>query len=330
VTDELSENSLNHLNACHYLESQRPIIRRFYFPDTDLVDLRDETHTDFSSDNHFILRNLRSCLPFGHYLTTYQRNYIVSTYNKLQILNNARAQLLYWFLARSTTGSPGHPVNHLAIYHNNDHFWHHHIPLHEAAIIYRLSRLNQPAFFLNRFSLLGDILTIEFGELRLLTNTEPTNLNREPFKIVHVLGTEFCLDLSSRSGPIENPPWTITQFARGIALIDPDQDFFLPPSAPVDPDYDPADQEHVNYYLPVEWINDSDTVSLPSVSTPPPTLEAPTTFEPGWTNINPYHRDRACPCTTEFCRCGRRPDTPPTPPNITLWTPGDQHLPYRN
>jgi hypothetical protein len=330
VSNELTENHLNHLNTSLNFDPLQPIIQCYYFPDTDLVDLQDETHTDYSSDNHFILRRLRLCLPFGHYLTTEQRNCIVNYPTKLQILSNTRGQHLYWLLARSTTGSLNHPVNHLAIYYNDDHFWHHHVPLHTAAIIHRLSRLNQSVFFLRHFTLLGPTLSLEFGELCLLTN--PPGTGQEPFQIVHINGTEYRLDITGRSGPIESPPWHIHQFAHGIALVDPDLDLFIPPSSPTDPNYDPAAQDYINYHLPTDWeeVSETEVSSLPTVSTPPPTLEPPTAFEPGWTNINPYHRNQRCSCTTEFCRCGRRPDTPPTPPNVTLWTPGDQHLPYRN
>ena len=35
----------------------------------------------------------------------------------------------------------------------------------------------------------------------------------------------------------------------------------------------------------------------------------------------------ACWCSTDVCLCTHRPDTPPTPPGITLWSPSDTHLP---
>jgi hypothetical protein len=322
VTNELSQQHLNHLNSCLNLESLRPLLAQHYFPETDLVDLRDEVQTDYSSDNHFVIHRLRSCLPFGHYLTTAQRNYVISPLVKRLLLHTAWAQHHYWSLARSTV-NPGYPVNHLAIYYSPDHFWHYHVPHHEPAIVYRLLRRNQPVFFLRRFSLLGIILTVEFGELRINSRLSPDS--PDPFQLVHVNGTEFQLDIRE-----SNSPWNVIQHERDISLLNPEGDFFIPPRSPTDPNFDPDIHRSANYYLPADWADDSDTASLPSVSTPPATQEWETPPEPGWTNINPYYRTNSCPCTSEFCRCGRRPDTPPTPPDITLWTPGDQYLPYRD
>jgi hypothetical protein len=322
VTDELSQQHLNHLNSCLNLESFRPHLVQHYFPENDLVDLRDEVQTDYSSDNHFVVRRLRSCLPFGHYLTTVQRNYAISPPVKQVLLHTARAQHLYWSLARSTV-NPGYPVNHLAIYYSPDHFWHYHVPRHEPAIVYRLLRCNQPVFFLCRFSLPGTALTLEFGELRI--NSRLTPENQDPYQLVHVNGTEFQLDIRE-----PNSPWTVIQHERDISLIDPEGEFYIPRRTPIDPDFDPDAHRSTHYYLPADWTDDSDTALLPSVSTPPPTQEWETPPEPGWTNTNPYYRSNPCSCTSEFCRCGRRPDTPPTPPSITLWTPGDQYLPHRD
>jgi hypothetical protein len=147
VTDELSQQHLNHLNTALYFEPLCPLLLQQYFPDSDLINLRDKLQTDYSSNNHFIVHRLRSCLPFGHYLTTEQRNFCISLIVKQQLVQTARLQHHYWSLARSTI-NPGYPVNHLAIYYNSDHFWHYHTPCHEAAIFFQLSRCNQPVFFL--------------------------------------------------------------------------------------------------------------------------------------------------------------------------------------
>jgi hypothetical protein len=118
----------------------------------------------------------------------------------------------------------GYPVNHLAIYYNSDHFWHYHIPCHEATIVYRLLRRNQPVFFLHRYTLLGTTLTLEFGKL-CANNRLPAD-DLEAFRLVHVNGTEFCLNILD---PTDNPPWNITQHDRDISLLDPEGDFFIPP-----------------------------------------------------------------------------------------------------
>jgi hypothetical protein len=297
VTDELSQQHLNHLNSCLNLEPLRPLLAQHYFPETDLVDLRDKVQTDYSSDNHFVVRCLCSCLLFGHYLTTAQRNYMISPLVKRLLLHTARAQHHYWSLARSTV-NPGYPVNHLTIYYSPDHFWHYHVPRHEPAIVYRLLRRNQPVFFLRRFSLLGITLTLEFGELRI--NSRLTPENPDPFQLVHINRTEFQLDIRESTSS-----WNVIQYERDISLLDPEGEFFIPRHSPVDPDFDPDAHRAANYYLPADWADDSDTVLLPSVSTPPATQEWETPPEPGWTNTNPYYRPNSCICTTEFCRCGR-------------------------
>ena len=70
--EELSQTQLNHLNATFLFETQRRAIVDQHF--SDLTDLRIEPHIKFCCDNPYLVTPLRRCLPFGHYLTTLQKN----------------------------------------------------------------------------------------------------------------------------------------------------------------------------------------------------------------------------------------------------------------
>lgn len=336
--DELSQIQLNHLNATFLFEEHRRPVINYFFPNNELVDLRQEPHLEFSCDNPYLVQPLRQLLPFGHYLTTGQRNALINNATKRQFVLFARSQFLFWYLARTGIGITRTPVTHLAIYYESDQFWFNHIAANRTNIINRLLVEGNPVFFLQRFTLTHTFLQLELGELRLVsppytTDSAPADSAnfRAAHGLVHIPGSTYQFEWSDNSHPT-SPLWTLTRNHSDPQLVNPLQPYFFPPSSPGDPDFAQRVQEPINYHLPLtQEDSDSTSSGFPSRrSTPQPTdWENPP--EPGWSAQNPYRSTIfPCPCISEFCTCGFRPDTPPTPPHITLWSPGDKHLPSSN
>ena len=331
MTEDLSETQLNHLNATFLFEEHRLPIQNFYFPEEELVDLRTQPHIEFSCENPYLNLDLRRCLPFGHFLTTAQKTYLIGDRNKSQLLTHSRAQILYWYLARAEVGTLRRPVDHLAIYYETDQFWFNHIPANADAIIQRLYLNDHHCYFLQRFTLTHTFIQLEIGELRLITNEHsPEIISRR--NLVHIPGTTYHRSWTSEP----NSNWQITRNHQDPRTVNPAQPYFWPPTIPGDPDFHPTRdlQDPIHYYLPPLNTNQLITgslqdSSLPSLTTKPHDWEVPPP-DPGWSARNPYRHNRSCNCGTELCYCGYRPDTPQTPPNVTLWTPGDHHLPHRD
>jgi hypothetical protein len=332
--EELSQTQLNHLNATFLFETQRRAIIDQHFD--DLTDLRTEPHIEFRCDNPYLVTSLRRCLPFGHYLTTLQKNILTGGNYKARLITHSRSQFLYWYLARAETSLRA-PVDHLAIYYESEHFWFNHIASNRAAIIHRLLDEQRPVFFLQRFSLTHTFLQLEIGELRLVTNS--ASPNQTAYNLVHIPSTTWHINWTTDGTILFNPTWQVTPNHHDPRLVNPPQPYFLPPSSPVNSDTDSDTSDEIQYHLPID-INDAENDTdeeeyllarrLPR-PLPSPSWEEPAP-DPGWTAINPYRRRpaRICTCNGELCSCGYRPDTPTTPPHITLWTPGDQFLPFRS
>ena len=266
-----------------------------------------------------------------------QRNSLISNSTKRQLCLQARTQFLYWYLARTNTGTSRSPITHLAIYYESDQFWFNHIANYRNNIINRLLVDENQVFFLQRFTLTHTFLELEIGELRLVSppyTTAPASAESTNFRaahgLVHIPGSTYNLEFSENTHPT-SPLWNLTHSYTDPQLVNPSQPYYFTPSSSGNPEFPRNVQEPINYYLP---FIDSD--SLPSNSgypscrsTPTPTpWEAPA---PGWTSHNPYRTAIfPCACTGEFHTCSTRPDTPPTPPHLTLWTPGDLHLSSSN
>ncbi|KAH9177656.1 hypothetical protein EDB89DRAFT_1902273 [Lactarius sanguifluus] len=99
-----------------------------------------------------------------------------------------------------------------------------------------------------------------------------------------------------------------------------------PPRIYHEPPTDPNDPELVEL-LTARRTNPLSLLahlSLPASS--PETEETNNSSNSGWgeePNVGP------CWCTQEVCICGYRPDTPPTPEGVVLWSPGVNYLPFR-
>ena len=338
MTTELSQIQLNHLNAAFLFENHRRRVLDAYFPPDSISDLALDPLIEFHCNNPYLWDSLRSSLPFGRYLSQSHLDQLTNRYNTTRFTYNARTQLLYWYLARSYNNPLRPPVDRLAIYYEPDQFWFNHI-VTQRSIITRRLLVRNPTFFLRRFTLNHDHFELEIGGLRLITNrpelfpSRPEG--RSSFQIVHCDHATYTYNWTLAD-------WTIVTHRADTNLVDPDQPFFLPPSSPVDPDFASRVQEPLRYYTPD--ISVSSTSSLPSSSIPDPRprdarLLNDTEFNNPVTDFNQPISDNSwdrpaswisqtsCWCHKEVCDCGFRPDTPPTPPSVTLWSPGSHNLP---
>jgi hypothetical protein len=192
---KLSETQLNHLNATFLFSTHHHPILDYYFPANELINLRTEPHTEHFCKNSYLLHNLQQHLPFGHFLTEPQWNFLVSGQNKLQIIKACHAQLLYWYLAQADTGPLQAPVTNLALYYETDHFWHDHIASQQT-LITNLLLENHHLHFLQHFALSHTSIQLEIAELSLVSNPRllsdlPTM--RQSYTIVHQPGITYTI-----------------------------------------------------------------------------------------------------------------------------------------
>jgi hypothetical protein len=211
--------------------------------------------------------------------------------------------------------------------------------LSQTQLNHRLLNKQRSVFFLQCFLLTHTFLQLEIGELRLVTNTVlPSLKTRATHDLVHVPSTTWHFNWTTDNTILFHPTWQVTPNHHDPHLVDPSQSYFLPPSSPASSDLDSNSLDDIQYHLPTNVDEEDNTDEeeyllarrLPE-PLPSPTWEEPAP-DPGWTAYNPYRRrsTRICTCNEELCSCGYRPNTPTTPPHITLWTPGDQFLPFRS
>ena len=284
--------------AHNFFETHRLLQLRTYYPETSLFDASQCDIIDCWSDPPFLLNKLRDLLPFGK--VTYQWDYEdFQNIDLARIAEAAQEQLLYWHLSEATTVNNS-PAESILLWTKDDHFWFIHVPPQRQELIRRI-RAGERVRYLERFSLNYDQVQVTWQEIRLVTRgTE--------FHLAIVEGKEFTYkwDSSNWETTLENPDHR---------LIDP-QVYHLPPDTPDDPEI----------------------LEFAEARAPPPLVETPlppssptsisTESVDGWGEPNLWNGPRRCWCAKEVCDCGYRPDTPPTPPSVVLWAPGNAYLPF--
>jgi hypothetical protein len=342
VTERLSELQIYHLDAAHAFHPHNRRIRNLYFPEGSLSDLRQDPLIEYWCENPRLFTSLRILLPFRRILSHSQVDFLVAPYWTTHLVNNCSTQLLYWYLARADASLSGQLVSHIAIYPELDQFWFNYIASNSQQIKDRLLR-GHKVFYLQRFTLSHDSIDLEFSKLRLITvryGSLPAAI-QAPFRIVHTTGRTHRYSWNTNS-------WELSTSNPDPALVDPEPPYFLPPLAPADPDYQIHVQEPLRYYTPdiderirgpSESPSSPTTSSIPSVDSPPlPPLETnvqlwgpPPQGDQGWNNRPAsWILNNHCWCNNEVCDCGFRPNTPPTPPDVVLWSPGNNYLPYHS
>ena len=340
MTEALPEHQLNHLDAANAFHPHSRRIQEIYFGGEFLSDLRQDPLIEYWCENPYLFASLRILLPFGRILSRAQVDYLVAPYRTTRLANNCSTQILYWYLARAHASPLGQPVSHIAIYPELDQFWFNYVASNSQRIKDRLLGGHR-VFYLQRFTLSHDSIDLEFGELRLITiryGSLPADI-QAPFRIVHTAGRTHQYSWNTNS-------WELSTSNPDPALVDPEPPYFLPPLAPADSEYQARVQEPLRYYTPdieerirgpSETPSSLSTSTIPSVDSPPlQPLQANQLWGPppqgdnGWNNRpTSWILNNHCWCNSEVCDCGFRPNTPPTPPNVVLWAPGHNHLPYR-
>ena len=339
--EELSQTQLNHLNATLFWEQNRDQIRQSIFPQQHFVDLRHELHTEFHSESPYIYDQLRRLLPFGVTLTAAQKTLFTNPVGTNGFRQAYRQQLLIWYLHR-VPNTAGEPITQLSIFYHSDQFWFGHVLPNRAWISHRLLS-GTPIYFVQQFVINHSYLEIVFGELRLVTN-RPEILpfldeGNTAWTIVHAPGDIIRFTYTQDS-------WETINHFPSNQLVDPPQPYFLPLTAPP-PGFQAVPELYLNYYTSLydsvadrrptfdprqALLNDSDFDTTDTDSVPldlEPVAPQPIS---GWEQLDnrPPNQSQCCFCEKELCSCGHRPNTPPTPSHITLWTPGDKHLPWRD
>ena len=160
-------------------------------------------------------------------------------------------------------------------------------------------------WYLERFRLDDTQIEVSFHKIRLLSNSEGGH------HLVITEGKELTYKWST-------PGWTTTLKNPDHNLINP-QIYHFPPETPTDPEV-----------LEVLQFRAARNIPIPLSPLPPSSPPSNSSLD-GWGDPNPFWGPSSCWCNKEVCDCGyRRPDTPPTPPSVVLWSPGQKYLPYHD
>jgi hypothetical protein len=214
------------------------------------------------------------------------------------------------------------PLDRLVITPDEDRFWFTYVYNHLVQIK-ELLEGGTHIFWLDRFILDHRSIEIGFNEIRLSTlysHALPAHLGAlSPYTLVVTDGREY--HLTWREGH-----WNSTLHNPDPNLINP-RDYTL---APVIPESHHTRALNVPSPTPVALIEGPPVTTEPSdeEETLPPSDDNRSNI--GWDSPQPWTNHlTTCWCRGELCTCGFRPDTPPTPPGIVLWTPRTSNLPYQ-
>ena len=257
------------------------------------------------SDPPHILTKLRDLLPFGKVTFAWDfSDFKDQTLEK--IAEASLEQLLYWHLADATTVN-NYPAETSLLWTKDDYFWFIHVPPNRQEFIRRIQEGDRLRY-LERFHLNHDQVQVTFQELRLISREGQHSL-------VITEGVEFTYKWDSAF-------WE-TSLQNNQPLVDPSI-FHLPPVQPDDP-------EILEFAAAAQFREEERNRQVQVPSLPPSSPPTPSTSSvSGWGDTSNQWNSRVpCWCKKEVCDCGYRPDTPPTPPSVVLWAPGQNYLPFR-
>ena len=280
-------------------ESHREQQLETLFPPTSYFDASRDQKIDCWSDSANTLNKLGDLLPFGQVISA--TRFADFTTNDLDYLVKAsQEQLLYWHLAGATTTTNA-PTETLLLWANDDYLWFLEVLQQENDLINRVRR-GERLWVLERFRLDYTEIQISFQELRLVTNSQP-------HQIVITEGREYTYKWSQSV-------WTTSLENPDSNLINP-RIYHLPPDQPNNPE--------IVEYARVIFNRTRELETLPPSSQPLST----TLVSSNSGAASQWGMGDTCWCNKEVCDCGFRPNTPPTPPSVVLWVPGQSYLPTR-
>jgi hypothetical protein len=295
-----------------HFQNHRQSFLEAYFPDGSLINTLGDPVLENWSSCHQVVRDLRELLPFGRHIELWE--YETFTESVLpHIVTASRRQLLYWHLSQATSHL-NEPIERLVLTEDPHLLWDDIIPPLSGEIRNELHRGNRVRY-LTQFSLSHQHISVTYKEICIATNPVGDAHFHVIEELVIANGIELTYDWDQRF-------WETTYRNQDPNLINPDQ-YHRPTSAP----------------LPRVVIEQARAALIDRITSPEPGRLSPLppsspsssewrSWDPG--PVTPWDTVSAqCYCQKEVCSCGFRPDTPPTPPGVNLWTPGSITLPYR-
>jgi hypothetical protein len=305
VSTQLSDEERDHRAQALFQTHREHQLRHFY-PINCIVNPSLQEWIDCWTDPPSIPRSLYTLLPFSKILYPWTYNTFVDV-TLFDIAEQGSEQLLYWHLSQATTVNNA-PANSILLWTKDEYFWFIDITPHQEEFKSRIlggERLR----YLERFCLDYTQIELSFQELHLLTH-------KGGHRIVITEGKELTYKWST-------PGWTTTLENPDHNLVDP-QVYHFPPETPTDPEV-------------IELLEFREARNRPDPGPNPPISPLPPSSPPtspsnsntdGWGEPNPLWGLNTCWCNKEVCDCGNCPQTPPTPPSVVLWSPGQKYLPY--
>ncbi|KAH9163195.1 hypothetical protein EDB89DRAFT_1912858 [Lactarius sanguifluus] len=267
---------------------------RRYYPSTSYYDISESSRIDSWVDPPLVLKSLVNLFEFGETWDTYAFNDFQDDLSA--VVDACNDQLLFWHLSDRTP-------EQLVLWTKSDYLWFNHIPPRRDYLIQQLQAGNSVRY-LDRFRLSYEEIEITFYEIRVVDREGPPSL-------VITEGTELTYSW-------ERATWETALNNPDHNLVNP-RIYHEPPSDPNDPEL--VELLTARRTNPLSLLA---RLSLPASSLE--TEETNNSSNSGWgeePNVGP------CWCTQEVCICGYRPDTPPTPDGVVLWSPGVNYLPFR-
>ena len=294
------------------LSQLRELIVQQQFP--NIIDLRTQVHISLWSDINQVPKTLIDLLPFGQTLHPL-RFYSFIDYQLDDLVDAASNTLLYWSLAGIQQFN-GEPATQITLFFDDTFFWHYVIPAKEPEILETLQNGNRVRF-LSRFCLSETQIELEFNEIRYITNPFA------PAQLVYTDSKEYTYKWSETC-------WELTIHNTDPALENPHL-YTAPHSQPNTLGREAEYQAQLQLVLaqisnfpigPAYWssVETTPVSSRGSSPSPLPIFIITRASPPALAE---------CFCGIDLCRCGYRPDTPPTPPFLELWEPSQGPEPRR-
>ena len=339
----ISEEERHHRSHVLF-ESHRERQLATHFPENSLVDLRSSVRVDCWGENPTVVRRLTELLPFGTALLPGEyEDFISNTLS--QIPSAAQDQLLYWHLADHPM-SLNYPIESILLWNNDTYLWSRHFPPRERDITFRILN-GERVHFLEQVRLDHAQIQVTFQEIRLITqeddHTRPVITEGRELTY-RWLDNRWEISLDNPDQRLINPrvfhfpqedleeeePTDLQRVFTAPEITEPSRNTFHEQLR------EEIRQEQAQELLLEESQEQLQEESLPvqeqllEESLPPSTAPYTPRSDVGWESTSQWgFLPSVCWCNKEVCDCGYRPDTPPTPPSVVLWAPGQTYLPAR-
>jgi hypothetical protein len=323
---ENRESALRIFDAFHI---HRQEILDDFWDESEFQDLQATSTIESWSDATHLLRRLWRHLPFGRHLGP--SDYTDLTQTLSVVVEDAREQLYYWYTAGPRAARNNNaPVEAVHLFSKSRYLWFEHIAPIRQQIINSIL-FGHRIRYLDHFRLDYEQIELSFAEIRLNPiqfGTLPVPV-QAPFRLVICQGRTHTYRWLTRTWEIslENPDTSLTDPVR----------FRLPPATPAEA------EEDLEYYIARRIPTPPSLRQRPAEQNPLPLINRIVTDDDGWGTSDTTWPDSttesedttltntslfpACWCRIDVCTCNHRPNTPPTPPGITLWSPSDRYLP---